>query len=350
VKPYRTRIEDVPLEQGLREDEGWVNMQVQFLIGEHNAGARDLVVGRTVLTPGARHERHLHPNCDEFLVVLSGHGEIYTNTGREPSQAGDVIYTPRGNWHGFDNTSDEDVLLFWGWSGAGSLEAAGYAIDDRVATGMREQLARRDERGGRQIGWKVGFGAPAAKEMLKIERPLVGFLMEAGVVADGAEVPVGSWTKPMLEAEIAVHLARDVPGDATWEQVRDAIGGLSAAIELADLDPPPEDVRAILAGNIFHRHVVLGPVDRERSTGEGIGARVLIDGEEVAATDDPAALTGELVEVVRLTAQTLAECGERLRAGEVVITGSALPPQPVAAGQRVEVELGPLGGLSLRLT
>jgi oxalate decarboxylase/phosphoglucose isomerase-like protein (cupin superfamily) len=40
----------------------------------------------------------------------------------------DVIYTPRGNWHGFDNTSDEDVLLFWGWSGAGSLEAAGYAV------------------------------------------------------------------------------------------------------------------------------------------------------------------------------------------------------------------------------
>jgi 2-keto-4-pentenoate hydratase len=353
VKPYRTRIEDVPLEQGLHEDEGWINMQVQFLIGEHNAGATDLVVGRTVLTPGARHERHLHPNCDEFLVVLSGRGEIYTNTGREPSRAGDVIYTPRGHWHGFDNTSDEDVLLFWGWSGAGSLEAAGYAIDDRIPIGMRDQLARRDERvqaGERQIGWKVGFGAPAAKEMLKIDRPLVGFLMEAGVVADGAEVPVGSWTKPMLEAEIAVHLARDVAGDASWEKVRDAIGGLSAAIELADLDPPPEDVRAILAGNIFHRHVVLGPVDGDRSTGEGIGARVVIDGEQVASTDDPAALTGEIVEVVRLAAETLAAGGERLRAGEVVITGSALPPHPVGPGQRVEVELPPLGALSLRLT
>jgi 2-keto-4-pentenoate hydratase len=140
-----------------------------------------------------------------------------------------------------------------------------------------------------------------------------------------------------------------VPGDATWEQVRDAIGGLSAAIELADLDPPPQDVQAILAGNIFHRHVVLGPVHDDRSTGEGIGARVLVDGEQAAATDDPAALTGEIVEVVRVTAQTLAECGERLRAGEVVITGSTLPPHPVGPGQHIEVELGPLGGLSLRL-
>ncbi len=133
-EPYRTRIEDVPLERGLREDEGWIDMQVQFLIAEHNAGARELVVGRTVLPPGARHERHRHPNCDEFLVVLGGHGEIYTNTGREPSRAGDVIYTPRGNWHGFDNTSDEDVLLFWGWSGAGGLDETGYAVPSHGVT------------------------------------------------------------------------------------------------------------------------------------------------------------------------------------------------------------------------
>jgi quercetin dioxygenase-like cupin family protein len=133
-EPYRTTIHEVPLEQGLREDEGWIDMQVQFLIDARGASSDQLVVGRTVLRPGARHERHLHPNCDEFLVVMSGHGEIYTNTGREPSKAGDVIFTPRGNWHGFDNTSDEDVLLIWGWSGAGSLEAAGYEIpgpDDR---------------------------------------------------------------------------------------------------------------------------------------------------------------------------------------------------------------------------
>ena len=126
--PYRTTIDEVPLERGLREEEGWVGMQVQFLIDARNAGSDRLVVGRTVLKPGARHERHLHPNCDEFLVVMSGSGEVHTNTGREPSKAGDVIFTPRGNWHGFDNTGDEDVLLIWGWSGAGSLEAAGYAI------------------------------------------------------------------------------------------------------------------------------------------------------------------------------------------------------------------------------
>jgi quercetin dioxygenase-like cupin family protein len=124
-EPYRTTIDSVPLEQNLREDEGWVDMQVQFLIDERSAGSERLVVGRTVLEPGARHERHRHPSCDEFLVVMSGRGEIYLDEGEAPSQAGDVIFTPAGHWHGFNNTGDEAVLLIWGWSGAGSLEAAG---------------------------------------------------------------------------------------------------------------------------------------------------------------------------------------------------------------------------------
>jgi mannose-6-phosphate isomerase-like protein (cupin superfamily) len=47
----------------------------------------------------------------------------------EPAAAGDVIFTPAGDWHGFDNTSDEDVELIWGWAGAGSLEAAGYEVE-----------------------------------------------------------------------------------------------------------------------------------------------------------------------------------------------------------------------------
>jgi 2-keto-4-pentenoate hydratase len=225
-------------------------------------------------------------------------------------------------------------------------------LDARIAAGMREQLAARDEHvrvGDRQIGWKVGFWAPAARERFGIGHPLVGFLTESRVVADGGSVPVGDWAAPMLEAEIAVHLDAEVAPDAGRAEVLAAIGGLSAAIELADLDPPPEDVARIVAGNVYHRHVVLGPVDASRRTGEGIGASVAVDGREVAVTDDPASLTGEIVEVVRLTAELLGACGERLRAGDVVITGSAVPPVAVAPGQHVEARLGPLGALTVRL-
>ena len=126
--PYRTNIRDVPLAGGLTEAQGWVDMRVQFLIDERSAGTRDLVVGRTVLPPGARHERHRHPNADEFLVVLRGSGDVYTDEGEEPAGEGDVVFTPAGHWHGFNNTSGDEVLLLWGWRGAGSLEAAGYEL------------------------------------------------------------------------------------------------------------------------------------------------------------------------------------------------------------------------------
>ena len=127
-KMYRTNLRDVPKVEGLKRDDGWVDMQVQFLIDKKSAGA-DHVVGWTMLKPGARHENHRHHNCDEFFIVLKGHGHVYTDEGEKPAGEGDVIYSPRGCWHGFNNTSNDDVVLVWGWMGAGSIEASGYEVD-----------------------------------------------------------------------------------------------------------------------------------------------------------------------------------------------------------------------------
>ena len=125
---YRTNMRNVPKVEGLPREDGWVDMQVQFLIDKETAGA-DHVVGWTVLKPGARHERHRHRNCDEFFIVIKGRGHIYSDLGEEPSVEGDVVYSPRGCWHGFNNTSSEDVVLVWGWMGAGSIEASGYEVE-----------------------------------------------------------------------------------------------------------------------------------------------------------------------------------------------------------------------------
>jgi quercetin dioxygenase-like cupin family protein len=125
---FRINRNEVPMESGLRSDEGWVDMQVQFLVDEARAGSEDLLLGWTVLPPGARHDRHRHPNADEFFIVLTGNGMVYTDEKDQPAGEGDVLFTRRGHWHGFNNTGDVDVTLVWGWSGAGSLEAAGYEL------------------------------------------------------------------------------------------------------------------------------------------------------------------------------------------------------------------------------
>ena len=124
---YRTNLRDVPKVEGLKREDGWVEMQVQFLVDKKSAGA-DHVIGWAVFKTGARHEPHRHHNNDEFYLVLKGRGHIYTEQGEVPAKEGDVFYAPRGCWHSFNNTSNEDAVLVWGWLGAGSLEASGYEV------------------------------------------------------------------------------------------------------------------------------------------------------------------------------------------------------------------------------
>lgn len=84
-KPFRTNIRDVPLVPGLKKEDGWVDMKVQFLIDEKTASSGRMLVGWTVLPPGAAHEHHRHANVDEFWIVIKGEGVMYTDDGEEAS-------------------------------------------------------------------------------------------------------------------------------------------------------------------------------------------------------------------------------------------------------------------------
>lgn len=220
---------------------------------------------------------------------------------------------------------------------------------------MRAQLARRRERleaGETPLGWKVGFGSPASLERLGLAGPLVGFLVKEACVFSGAQVSVGGWAKAVAEPEVAVHLGAGVPGGSGLEEARRAIAALGPAIELADVSFPADDVERILAANIYHRAVVLGPRSEAGAGGAvaGLIPRVYRDGREWASTTEPEALTGPLVQIVRHIADVLAACGEELRAGEVVIAGSVVPPLDVAAGESLRFELAPLGAVEAALT
>ena len=102
-------------------------------------------------------------------------------------------------------------------------------------------------------------------ERLKIKAPLIGFMMEKSLLANGVTVSLAGWTKPVAEPEVAVHMAKDLAGGSDRAMTIAAIAGIGPAIELADLNPPPDDVEVTLAGNIFHRHVILGASDASRA-------------------------------------------------------------------------------------
>jgi 2-keto-4-pentenoate hydratase len=227
--------------------------------------------------------------------------------------------------------------------------------DPRLTRGMQAQLARRREilAAGRQpIGWKVGFGARAWLEKFGVSGPLVGFLTDAGLLEDGTTVSLADWAKPVAEPEIAIHMGRDLGSGADADTVKAAVAALGPAIELADLDPPPEEVEAILSDNIFHRHIILGPKDASRAGArlDGLAARVRRKGAELDVPADLETNTGPLLGIVRHVADTLAAHGERLHAGDLIIAGSIVPPLSLDADDReIAYELAPVGAISVRL-
>ncbi len=230
------------------------------------------------------------------------------------------------------------------------------AWDDlRIVSGMNQQLRRRQElleSGKKPLGWKLAFGGPAAMERLRINAPLVGFLMADAVVASGARISVAGWKKPAAEPEITVYLGKDLAAGADRKTTMQAIAGLGAAIEVADVDHPSEDVEGTLACDIYQRHVIFSKCDTAYAGGglAGLRGRVFQDSTEIANTTDFQALTGELVENVSHVAKLLSIFGETLRAGQIIIAGSITPPIWVKANETIDFHLEPLETISVSFT
>lgn len=228
--------------------------------------------------------------------------------------------------------------------------------DPRTSRGMKAQLALRRTllaEGRRPLGWKVGFGAPAWLEKLAITGPLVGFLTDATLLTSGETVSLTGWKKPVAEPEIAIHMGRELAPGADAETAKAAVAAIGPAIELADLDPLPDDVEAILSGNIYHRHVIIGPTDAARAGArlDGVSARVRRNGVEIDVPSDLETNTGPLLGLVRHVANILASHGERLREGDVIIAGSIVPPIFLEAADReIAYALEPVGAVSVRFS
>ena len=116
---------------------------------------------------------------------------------------------------------------------------------------------------------------------------------------------------------------------------------------------PMDDVQAVLAGDIFQRHVILGPRDIMRSGArlDGLKGRVTRSGQDVPVPADLETNIGEVVNIVRHVADVAAAVGGGLRAGQFIICGSLTAPMFLEPGERgVDFELEPIGAISVRFS
>jgi 2-keto-4-pentenoate hydratase len=202
-------------------------------------------------------------------------------------------------------------------------------VDPRLRKALAEQLVRRRElldAGAAHVGWKLGMGE---RERIG-DGPVVGYLTSATLLEPGSEWPAGDAVALHADAELSVRLGPD--GE---------IAGCGAALELVDLDPALGDPQTIVAGNVFHRAVAFGSLDRPLAQGD-IEGQLRVNGELRAADTSRASLR----ELVAKAGALLEGIGLQLLEGDRLITG-AIVQVPVGPGDEVAADLGPLGSVCL---
>jgi len=134
--PLKIRVADAPLDRSRDSSTGWHNMDLQWLVTKETVGAVHGVFGRTVFPPGSRHEIHRHPNAEEVEYLVQGTGVARVGDEDVLLSAGELVFVPVNDWHGFYNTSEtEDAVMIWTYAGAASIEDAGYIrLDDGSGT------------------------------------------------------------------------------------------------------------------------------------------------------------------------------------------------------------------------
>jgi 2-keto-4-pentenoate hydratase len=213
-------------------------------------------------------------------------------------------------------------------------------------------VATKVEHGDRVIGRKVGATSQAIQQLLHIDEPLYGTLLESNQVANSETISRSRLIHPRIECEIAFLLGEELVGPGiVVADVVEATQAVMASLEIND--PRTRDwkigSREAIADNgvtarfvLSEQRVPLKDLDLPNST-----VVLKMNGEEVASATG-AAVLGDPARAVAWLANKLAGSHQSLKAGEIVLPGSMTPIYPVDADDKVEAEFDTLGSVSAR--
>ena len=237
-----------------------------------------------------------------------------------------------------------------------SLAHPGMTMDQAYAV-QAALIRRRMQAGHRVIGWKIGLTSKAMQYALNIDTPDSGVLMDDMEFADGATVPAGRFIQPRVEAEIAFVMAAPLAGgDVTRADVLAATAHVAPALEILDTrilraDPASGRARIIvdtISDNAANAGIVLGAQRHAPDAFDlrRVGAIVTRNGE-VEETGLGAGVLNDPVLGVVWLARRMEQYGQRIEAGQVILSGSFIRPVECPPGARIEADFGGFGSVSV---
>lgn len=205
------------------------------------------------------------------------------------------------------------------------------------------------------IGWKIGLTSRAMQQALNIDIPDSGVLTRSMQFATGATIPADRFIQPRIEAEIAFVMGADIGGaDVTRDDVLAATDYVGPSLEILDTrilraDPATGQARKVfdtIADNAANAGIVLGA---ERHTAENlrwVGAIVSVNGT-VEETGLGAGVLNDPVQSVVWLARRMALYGNRIKAGQVILSGSFIRPIECPPATQIHADFGDFGSVSL---
>jgi 2-keto-4-pentenoate hydratase len=233
------------------------------------------------------------------------------------------------------------------------LELMPADLDEAYAVRKAFEEIERPRR-GEVVGYKIGLTTPIMQKLCGVDEPCYGAIFSSEVHHGRATLATSGYCRLGIETEIAVRLGEDLPQGGNRERVGAAVESCMAAIELLeDLwhDYKRLTAVAMVAGNVWNAGVVLGaPVaDWRRLDLAAATARLSINGREIGHGKG-ADVMGNPLNALAWLADKLAAAGTPLRRGMIVMTGSMVPIQFPAPGDRAVVEVEGLGRAELAAT
>ncbi len=211
---------------------------------------------------------------------------------------------------------------------------------------------------GPVAGYKVAITSEAMRRMTGLADPVAGDMLEKTIHRGPARVRAADYTRLLVEFEIAVVIAEDLPAvDApyTRESVARSVAAVMPALELADDRNADYALLAshpltLIADNAWNEGAVLGDAVRDWQALDlaGLTGVVSVDGKRVGEGKG-AHVMGHPFEPLAWLANNLAGRGLGLWRSDVVITGSIVASVFPRAGQTIRFDAGLLGSVVLQV-
>jgi 2-keto-4-pentenoate hydratase len=202
------------------------------------------------------------------------------------------------------------------------------------------------------VGRKVGLTSKAMQQLLGVDQPDFGLLLDDMQILDGGNCPVNELIQPKVEPEIAFVMAQDLSGpNLSAEQVLAATAYVVPALEIVDSRIINWQIKLAdtVADNASSSRFVLGSSQHPPEAFDlRLMGMLLWKNGELIETGAGAAALGHPANAVAWLGNKLAEFGAGFKAGEVVLPGALCKALAVERGDEIKAEFYGIGAVSVR--